>query len=388
MKLLLSFLFVFFTNCIAAQLIPKPFSIKGVIKNQSSGFIKLDYINNKGEYINDSARIVNGRFIFKGIIAHPFFADIYGDIVTRGTNDINFNSIFIEPGIMQVVLEKDNFKNLKLHGSKTQKQVDTHNNSYPNKMLVDSLTRLMYYFEESIKRNSFNISYVDSVKNLRNQLEPFYREINKRDYDFMVKNHKSYFSVSKLDVLLYRLPLDSAKKIFHTFSPELKMSYYGKRISSNIRAIEGGAPGTMAKNFSTIDQNGNSVSLEQFKGKNYVLLDFWATWCKPCVEELPHFEALANSLKGKKFKMYLVTTDMRKDIATRVTDFIKSKGLTQQVIFINEVNADKWINKVSEEWTGAIPATWFLKGNIGYEKFYEGELSQEELAALVKLVMP
>lgn len=129
-------------------------------------------------------------------------------------------------------------------------------------------------------------------------------------------------------------------------------------------------------------------SLRASKSDTLYVVNFWATWCKPCVEELPHFEALANSLKGKKFKMYLVTTDMRKDIATRVTDFIKSKGLTQQVIFINEVNADKWINKVSEEWTGAIPATWFLKGNIGYEKFHEGELSQEELAALVKLVMP
>jgi hypothetical protein len=79
---------------------------------------------------------------------------------------------------------------------------------------------------------------------------------------------------------------------------------------------------------------------------------------------------------------------MRKDIATRVTDFIKAKKLTQQVVFINELNADKWINKVSEEWSGAIPATLMIKGDIGYKHFKEGELTFEELQLIVNQVIP
>lgn len=123
------------------------------------------------------------------------------------------------------------------------------------------------------------------------------------------------------------------------------------------------------------------------KSDTLIIVNFWATWCKPCVEELPYFEQLADSLKNKKAKIYLVTTDMRKDIATRVTDFIKAKKLTQQVVFINEVNADKWINKVSEEWSGAIPATLMIKGDIGFRCFKEGELTFDELDGLVKQVM-
>lgn len=124
------------------------------------------------------------------------------------------------------------------------------------------------------------------------------------------------------------------------------------------------------------------------KSDTLYIVNFWATWCKPCVEELPYFEQLADSCANKKVKIFLVTTDMRKDIATRVTDFIKAKKLTQQVVFINEVNADKWINKVSEEWSGAIPATLMVKGDIGYRHFKEGELTFEELQLLVNQVIP
>lgn len=114
------------------------------------------------------------------------------------------------------------------------------------------------------------------------------------------------------------------------------------------------------------------------------VINFWATWCKPCVEELPYFQQLAKNYEGKKLKVILVTTDMRKEIGTRVVDFVKSKGITLQVLYINEVNADKWINKVSPEWTGAIPATWFLKGNEKFEKFHEGEFTYTELETIVK----
>jgi thiol-disulfide isomerase/thioredoxin len=124
------------------------------------------------------------------------------------------------------------------------------------------------------------------------------------------------------------------------------------------------------------------------KNDTLYIVNFWATWCKPCVEELPYFEQLADSCANKKVKIYLVTNDMRKDIATRVTDFIKVKKLTQQVVFINEVNADKWINKVSEEWSGAIPATLMVKGDTGFKHFKEGELTFEELQLLVNQVIP
>ena len=113
------------------------------------------------------------------------------------------------------------------------------------------------------------------------------------------------------------------------------------------------------------------------------VINFWATWCKPCVEELPYFERLGEQYKNSRVKILLVSTDMRKDLNTRVKDFVSTKKLKQQVLFMNEINANKWIDKVSPDWSGAIPGTWFVNGNSGVNYFKEGELSLEELQKLI-----
>lgn len=113
------------------------------------------------------------------------------------------------------------------------------------------------------------------------------------------------------------------------------------------------------------------------------VINFWATWCKPCVEELPYFEKLGEEYKNSKVKVLLVSTDMRKDLHTRVKDFVNTKKLKQQVLFMNEINADKWIDNVSTGWSGAIPGSWFVKGSSGINYFKEGELTFEELQKLI-----
>jgi thiol-disulfide isomerase/thioredoxin len=85
------------------------------------------------------------------------------------------------------------------------------------------------------------------------------------------------------------------------------------------------------------------------KSDTIYIINFWATWCKPCVAELPEFERLGTTYANEKVKVLLVSTDMRKDLNTRLKDFIATKKMQQQVLFMDEVNADKWINKVNEE---------------------------------------
>lgn len=120
------------------------------------------------------------------------------------------------------------------------------------------------------------------------------------------------------------------------------------------------------------------------KSDTLYIINFWATWCKPCVEELPYFEKLGETYRGEKIKILLVSTDMRKELNGRLKDFVNSRQLKQQVLFMNEVNADKWIDLVNPKWSGAIPATWMVRGSTGLNHFKEGEFTQEELNALVK----
>ncbi|MFY0482216.1 redoxin domain-containing protein [Flavobacterium sp. PLA-1-15] len=121
-------------------------------------------------------------------------------------------------------------------------------------------------------------------------------------------------------------------------------------------------------------------SLEYFLKKDndttYVI-NFWATWCVPCVEELPSFEKLNAKYKDKKVKVILVSLDMSKQIESRLLPFIKNKNLQSKVVLLNDPDANAWIEKVDKSWSGAIPATIIYKKQN--RKFFERSFTYEEL---------
>ncbi|WPP51233.1 TlpA family protein disulfide reductase [Catalinimonas niigatensis] len=114
--------------------------------------------------------------------------------------------------------------------------------------------------------------------------------------------------------------------------------------------------------------------------KQLLIVNFWATWCAPCIKELPYFEKLAEEFPKADFKVLLVSLDMEKE---KAVNFSKKKQLQSEVAFLDEVDFNAWIDKISAEWSGAIPATLMISAS-GEKIFHEGELSQEELNAYVK----
>lgn len=124
--------------------------------------------------------------------------------------------------------------------------------------------------------------------------------------------------------------------------------------------------------------------LEHFLKKDndttYVV-NFWATWCVPCVEELPHFEKLNANYKDKKVKVLLVSTDFPKMAESKLLPFIKNNNLKSEVVLLNDPDANSWINKVDPTWSGAIPATVIYKKEK--RQFYEKAFTYEELEAEV-----
>ncbi len=96
-----------------------------------------------------------------------------------------------------------------------------------------------------------------------------------------------------------------------------------------------------------------------FKKQNdttYVI-NFWATWCKPCVEELPYFESLHEATGSQPIKVILVSLDFPKQIESRLLPFIEKRKLKSEVVVLLDPKANSWIDRVSPEWSGAIPAT-------------------------------
>ncbi len=94
---------------------------------------------------------------------------------------------------------------------------------------------------------------------------------------------------------------------------------------------------------------------------NVYVINFWATWCAPCIKELPYFEKLHQ--ENKNVKVILVSLDSRKDLDTKLIPFIKKKKITAEVILLSDKDYNTWLGKIDNDWSGAIPATFIFRGN-------------------------
>jgi thiol-disulfide isomerase/thioredoxin len=119
-------------------------------------------------------------------------------------------------------------------------------------------------------------------------------------------------------------------------------------------------------------------------GDTIYVVNFWATWCGPCVAELPYFEKLDSVYKDKKVKVILVSTDFRKDIDTRLKPFVEKRKLHSEVNFLDEIYDNEWIPKVDSAWQGNIPATKIYNAKTGKTVFLPRQTTYAELDSLVR----
>ena len=116
--------------------------------------------------------------------------------------------------------------------------------------------------------------------------------------------------------------------------------------------------------------------LEQKDDKNYVV-NFWATWCAPCVKELPYFEELEAEFKDQNIDVLLVSLDFPNKKDTKLLPFLKKKNIKSKVVLLDDANEDVWIQAIDDSWSGALPATLFY--NKKNRKFFEQSVTRETL---------
>lgn len=119
--------------------------------------------------------------------------------------------------------------------------------------------------------------------------------------------------------------------------------------------------------------------------KTYVI-NFWATWCAPCVKELPYFEQLNANYADKGVEVILISLDFPKQINTKLKAFLKKNDLKSEIIVLDDVDSNTWIPKVSKDWTGAIPATIIYNRSLTlfYERSFEYKELETELKHFIK----
>ncbi|MBE7169897.1 MAG: TlpA family protein disulfide reductase [Williamsia sp.] len=143
---------------------------------------------------------------------------------------------------------------------------------------------------------------------------------------------------------------------------------------------------------SCMAQQVNRVSIAELqsyiqKSEKPLVVNFWATFCKPCVEEIPYFQqAISKQYKGE-VELLLVSLDLPADYR-KISSFASQKNFSAPIAWLNETDADYFCPKIDPKWSGAIPCTLMINNKKGYRKFYDDQLSttqlEKELKALVQ----
>jgi len=132
--------------------------------------------------------------------------------------------------------------------------------------------------------------------------------------------------------------------------------------------------------LSNINSDVPSLSYEQLKpmlhqtGDKVYVVNFWATWCAPCIKELPYFESIN---QREDVEVILVSLDFPKHKTKRLLPFVKKHKLKSKVVHLDDTNENYWINDIAPQWSGAIPATIIYKQK--QRKFYEQSFTLEQL---------
>ena len=128
-------------------------------------------------------------------------------------------------------------------------------------------------------------------------------------------------------------------------------------------------------NFSKLEQ------LLNYKDNNTYVINFWATWCAPCIKELPYFQEIHDKYGSQNLKVILVSLDFPDKFESQLKPYVKKNNLTPQVILLDDPNENEWIPKVDESWSGALPAT--LIYNKDKRAFYEQSFTKESLLNVI-----
>ena len=140
------------------------------------------------------------------------------------------------------------------------------------------------------------------------------------------------------------------------------------------------------KVYKTFDEFNQSRLLNLHPDTTYVV-NFWATWCAPCVEELPYFERLAEETADQHVEIVMVSLDFKRDVREKLLRFIQDRPLNLPVIALTDTKTNVWIDKVDPEWGGAIPITVIYKGDE--RAFIAEQFSDyDELAQAVNSIQP
>jgi len=317
------------------------FDLKGKVAGIKSGFIVLRYEYSRGKPMHDSAALdANGNFKMVVQLAEPTMCYLsYGKVTS--VDDPNYVNFFLEPTKTATIkLVKDKFKDAVITGSKTQllyRRLENQKKPVYAKLNVIS---------QELRKETDK----EKAAEVRGRMVPYMRQLDSIDYKFFDAHPASYVTAYMLRFHVGDLSLERLENYYNKLGGDLQQRRYGIYIKEEIEKLKAGSPGAVASDFTKTDINGIQVSLSEFKNKNFVLIDFWASWCVPCRKGNPHLKEIYARYKDKGLEIIGVSDDDNKP--------------------------ENWRKAVEQD---ALPWRHVLRG-LDWEKIRKGEKSENDIS--------
>ena len=117
------------------------------------------------------------------------------------------------------------------------------------------------------------------------------------------------------------------------------------------------------------------------------IINFWATWCVPCVQELPEFNKLQTHYAGMPVKILMVSLDFNESYPYKLARFVEIQKLTPEVAWLSDTDPNVFMPKIDNSWEGSIPATVIVHPGKNFKKFIEGSVTEKQVSTIADRVL-
>ena len=299
------------------------FSLKGQFTNlPTSKTIYLIHVEDQGEKL-DSAKVTNGKFEFNISLASPTLAilllDHTGTDLTSRNSPKDFYRFFIEAG-NATLSTTDSISKAKLNGLEI---FNVHqqllSSSAPIEEQLVALNKEFLSYPEDKRRDP------KFTKGFQDRYEALLAQRKEAIAAFILKNPSSYVSLYSLngDLATEDMSVDLVERTYNVLSDDLKKTALANAILTKLNLAKRTSIGVQAADFEAKTPEQIPIKLSNFKGQ-YVLIDFWASWCGPCRQENPNVVAAYETFKDKNFTVLGVSIDEKEDAWVKA---VKQDGL-------------------------------------------------------------
>ncbi|WP_029906605.1 TlpA disulfide reductase family protein [Prevotella sp. 10(H)] len=339
------------------------FTLEGYVKNAGeSETVTLYYLslkNNRWQVVGDTSKIVDGKFSFEGKIDELTGAD-----VCFGNQIIMYDfRIYLEPTHMKLIVDKNNPYSYELSGTKAEKEnIELKKElELDEKNIQEKIDCLQDIINQMILLNDNHVAQ-DSLRNIHGQKRPELiaanERIDKKRLDFISKHPDYHIAPDLLYIVAKRglISIDTLNKVYNSLPDAAKKTLAGKLAKKQIEHNEKQQNnkiyevGDTAPDFEREDTSRKIIKFSDLAQDKYVLIDCWASWCAPCIKEIPKVKQLHKQYKDKGLAIIGVSLDGEKNDWLKAIDKYKlddwpqvlSKPDIDETVFIENDISDSY----------------------------------------------